>query len=190
MELNIMPIHERRQHFRIDDHLYFDYRILEPGTCFSEKAMVDGLLDQSSEHYLEVTNYFQNIDQELTQLTQNLAQEQPMLAHYLNLINAKVDCLTKHLLLGSKIQLRKVTLSLGSMSFKSKDRIKEGSHLKMVIYTKPKLIPIIIDAKVISSKFLSDLHYKSVVAFENLTVEQEQLLSQHIMLTQLNCQAY
>lgn len=184
-----MPIHERRQHFRIEDQLYFDYRILEAGSCIPEHSLVEALIGQSTEH-LEISSYFQSIDQELRQLTQKLAQENPVIAHYLNLINAKVDCLAGHLLLVNKIQLSKVTLSIGSMTFKTKERLKEGVHLKMIIYTKPKMLPIVLDAKVISSKFLSAEQNKTVVTFENLTADQEQMLSQHIMIAQLNCQTF
>lgn len=185
-----MPIYERRQHFRINDHIYFDFEAIQPGLCYSEQSITEHLLEQGNDHYFEVMHYFQSLDQELSQLTQALSESQPVVTHYLNLINAKVDCLARHLLMGNKIQLKKVNISLGGMSFKTKERMEIDSHLKMIIYTKPKMIPIIVNAKIVRSEFLNADCNKTVVEFENLTAEQEQLLSQHLMLTQLNCKTY
>ena len=184
-----MPVNERRQHFRIDDHIYFDYKILQPGSLCSDKTITEDLLGQSGQRYFETSQYFQTIDYELSELTQNLALKDPSLAHYLNLVNAKIDFLARHLLLGDKIHLRKVNLSLGGMSFKCKERIKEGTHLKIIIYTKPKMVPIIIDAMSVYSEYLKENLYRTAVQFDNLTHEQEQLLSQHITLAQVKCRA-
>lgn len=180
-----MPVHERRQHFRIEDQVYFEYTILEPGNCYSDKSVSDDLLGQGGQRYLETVQYFQSLDYELAELTQSLALKEPALAHYLNLINAKIDYLVRHLTIGDKTPLRKVNISLGGMAFKSKERIKEKTHLKLAIYTKPKMVPILVNAVVVYSQFLSQNCHRTAVQFENLTQEQEQLLSQHIMLAQV-----
>ncbi|KTC85326.1 MULTISPECIES: PilZ domain-containing protein [Legionella] len=179
-----MPIHERRQHFRIEDQVYFDYKLVEAGEPYSEKLITDELLGQSGRRYLEATQYFQSIDYELAGLTQTLAMEEPALAHYLNLINAKIEYLARHLMLGDNIHLRKVNLSLGGMAFKSKERIKEKTHMKIIIYTKPKMLPIVVNATVVYSQYHNEKQYHTAVQFEELDKEQEQLLSQHIILAQ------
>lgn len=183
-----MPVHERRQHFRIEDKVYFDYKVLEPGSCYSDKSVEDDLLGQGGQRYLETMHYFQNLDYELAELTQALALKEPAVAHYLNLINAKIDFLVRNLTIGEKTRLRKVNISLGGMSFKSKDPISEKTYLKIVIYTKPKMVPILINAFVVYSQYLSPTRYRTAVQFESLTYEQEQLLSQHIMHAQVHCQ--
>ncbi|KTD46083.1 type IV pilus assembly PilZ [Legionella quinlivanii] len=184
-----MPVHERRQHFRIDDQVYFDYKILQPGSLCSDKSLTEELLGQSGQRFLETTQYFQTIDYELAELTQALALKEPALTHYLNLINAKIDYLARHLLMGDKIHLRKVNISLGGMAFKTKERIKEKTLLKLVIYTKPKMVPIVVDAVCVYSQYLSEDLYRTAVQFDALLPEQEQLLSQHIMLAQVKCRA-
>lgn len=184
-----MPVHERRQHFRIEDQVYFDYKIITSGELCSDKSITEDLLGQNGKRYLETTQYFQSLDYELAELTQSLALQEPALAHYLNLVNAKIDYLARHLLIGDKIHLRKVNISLGGMSFKTKDRVKERTHMKVVIYTKPKMIPIVLDAVVVYSQFHSETQYRTAVQFEDLNAEQEQLLSQHIMLAQAKCRA-
>ncbi|KTD25761.1 MULTISPECIES: PilZ domain-containing protein [Legionella] len=179
-----MPIHERRQHFRIEDQVYFDYKLVEPGELYSDKLITEELLGQSGKRYLETTQYFQSIDYEISKLTQALAVHEPALAHYLNLINAKIEYLARHLMIGEKIHLRKINLSLGGMAFKTKERIKEKTHMKIIIYTKPKMIPILLNASVVYSQYYNENQYHTAVQFEEMDKEQEQLLSQHIILAQ------
>jgi len=180
-----MPVNERRQHFRIDDQIYFEYKILEPGNCYSDKSISEDLLGQGGQQYLETMDYFQSLDYELAQLTQSLAIKEPAVAHYLNLINAKIDFLVRNLTIDKKMHLRKVNISLGGMAFKTKEKIKEKTFIKIVIYTKPKMIPIVVNAVVVYSQVISQTLSRTAVQFEGLTYEQEQLLSQHIMHAQI-----
>lgn len=184
-----MPVHERRQHFRIDDHLYFDYRIINPGEFCSDIAITNQLLGEGGQRYMEAAQYFQNIDYELAELTQAMGLKEPALAHYLNLLNAKIDYLCRQMLMTHKVQLRKVNISLGGMAFKTNELIKEKTPLKIVIYTKPKMIPIILDATVVYSQYQADSNYRTSVAFSGLTSDQEQLLSQHILQAQVKSRA-
>lgn len=184
-----MPVHERRQHFRIDDQIYFDFKLIESGELCSDKLITEDLLGQNGKRYLEATQYFQSLDYELSELTQTLALQEPALAHYLNLVNAKIDYLTRHLLIGEKVHMRKVNISLGGMAFKTNERLKEKTHMKIIIYTKPKMIPIILDAVVVYSQYQNENQYRTAVQFEEMDAEQEQLLSQHIMIAQAKCRA-
>lgn len=184
-----MPVHERRQHFRIDDHIYFDYRIIAPGEFCSDLSISNQLLGENGQKYMEATQYFQNIDYELAELTQVLAVKEPAMTHYLNLLNAKIDYLSRHILMSGTLQLRKVNISLGGMAFRTAELIKEKTNLKIVIYTKPKMVPIIVDAIVVYSQFQNESNYRTAVTFTQLTPEQEQLLSQHILQAQMKSQA-
>ena len=183
-----MPVHERRQHFRIEDKIYFDYKILKPGNCYSDKSITDDLLGKNGKRYLETMQYFQSLDYELAELTQILALKEPTLAHYLNLLNAKVDFLVRNLTMGETTTLRKVNISLGGMSFATKEKIMEKTYLKMIIYTKPKMVPVILNALVVYSEPSSPHYHRTAVQFEGITFEQEQLLSQHIMHAKISCQ--
>lgn len=184
-----MPLHERRQHFRIDDHLYFDYRVILPGEFCSTLSIENQLLGENGQRYMEAAQYFQNIDIEMAELTQTLGIKEPAVAHYLNLLNAKIDYLSRHLLMTHKVQMRKVNISLGGMAFRTHELLKVNTSLKMVIYTKPKMVPIIVDAIVIYSQYKSESHYHTSVSFNGLTLEQEQLLAQHILQAQVRSRA-
>ena len=180
-----MPIHERRQHFRVEDHIYFNYQIMHPGEICPDHQVVDQLLGKNGQRYLEATHYFQEIDYELAELTQVIALKEPTIAHYLNLLNAKIDYLSRQMLMTNTIQLRKVNISLGGMAFKTPDLIKENTLLKLIIYTKPKMIPLILDGTVVYSQYQNEHNYRTAVSFNGLTREQEQILSQHILLAQV-----
>lgn len=184
-----MPVHERRQHFRIDDHIYFDYRIIGPGEFCSDLSITNQLLGESGQKYMEAAHYFQNIDYELSELTQAIGLKEPALAHYLNLLNAKIDYISRQMLMSGNIQMRKANISLGGITFKTPEQLKEKTNLKLVIYTKPKMVPIIIDGLVVYSQYQSKTHYRTSVSFNELTHEQEQLLSQHILLAQVKGRA-
>lgn len=179
-----MPIHERRQHFRIEDYIYFNYRIMEPGELCSDRSVADELLGKNGQRYLEAAHYFQNIDYELAELTQAIALKDSALAHYLNLLNTKIDYLSRQMLMMNTIELRKVNISLGGMAFKTNELLKEKTCLKIVIYTKPKMIPIIVEATVVYSQYQNENNYRTAITFNSLTEEQEQTLSQHILLGQ------
>lgn len=182
-----MPVHERRQHFRIDDYIYFEYKIIKPGHCYSDECLSEELLGKSGQRYIETIAYFEQLDFELAKLTPSLAEKDPITAHYFNIINSKLDCLLRSLTISEKAHLKKVNISLGGMSFHTTENINEKNHLKLIIYTKPKMIPIIVNAVIIYSQPISDTMHRTAIQFEGLTHEQEQLLSQHIMLKQGQC---
>lgn len=179
-----MPVHERRQHFRIDDHVYFDYCIIPQGEFHSDSVITQQLLGENGQKYMEINQYFQNIDYELARLTQTMGIKEPALAHYLNLLNAKIDYLSRQLFVTGKIQMRKVNISLGGMAFKTKELIKDHTNVKIVLYTKPKMLPVILDAMVVYCQYQSEEHYRTAVQFTSLSSDQEQLLSQHILQAQ------
>lgn len=184
-----MPVHERREHFRIDDLVYFDYKIIEGSEFCSDLSLKSQMLGEKGQKYMEMANYFQEIEYELSELTHVLSLKDPALAHYLNLMNAKIDYLSTQIMMGSKVSLRKVNLSLGGMAFESNDKISVDTSLKMVIYTKPKMVPIIVNAKVVFCQYQKETTYRIAVAFDTLNQEQEQLLSQHILLAQVKTRA-
>jgi len=180
-----MTVQERRQHFRIDDQLYFDYRIIDEESYHSEQAMISDLLGKSNQQYMETSEYFQSIERELNELTQNIALKDPAIAHYLNLINTKIDFLTRQLLVGENVNMRHVNLSLGGIAFKDSREIPPDTRAKLLIYTKPKMTPIIVNAICVHCQSVGDHKYRIAMKFESLNHEQEELLSQHIMLAQI-----
>ncbi len=178
---------ERRQYCRIDDYVYFDFRIMQAGDCCSDLGIRNELLGESGQKYLETLQYFQSIDYELAGL--NKSFKEPAIERFLHLLNAKIDFLSRQMMIPPNVKRQKVNISLGGLAFKTSLGIQEGSRLKVIIYTKPKMLPILVDATVVYSQNQNDLQFRTAVAFKELTTEQEQLLSQHILLAQVKCPA-
>lgn len=177
-----MATEERRQYFRIEDQVYFDYRLTSPEAYCYDQSITEDLLGQHNQNIIEATQFFQNVDYELAKTAKLLAEREPALVHYLNLINAKLDYLVRNLLIGDKVQMHRVNLSLGGMSFKTKERLKEQAPIKIILYTRPKMIPVLLDAVVVYSQFQHVNQYRTAVEFLHLTVEQKDMLTQHILL--------
>jgi hypothetical protein len=178
-----MPIHEQRQLFRIDDQIYFGYRVIKPNE--NSAKLDEEMLGKNGQKYFEAMQYFQEIDYEMSQLTQEIAIKEPTMAHFLNLMNAKIEYLSRSLLVESKLKLHKLNLSIGGLAFKSPEQIKENTSLRIVLYTRPKMAPVFLHASVVSCKFMDEHHYRVAVQFDNLSIEEENALSQHIMVAQI-----
>lgn len=184
-----MPLHERREHFRIEDHIYFDYIVINKDHPALDHQATQELMNKNGKRFMEIHDYFQSIDQELTQLTQVLGTREPGLAHYLNLLNAKIDYLSHHLFMGDKLICRKASLSLGGIAFRIKEQLQSGTRIKIILYTKPKLIPVILTGSVVDCPAGANHGYRVSIHFEALTYEQEQLISEHLLLAQIGCRA-
>ena len=178
-----MTVQERRQHLRIDDQLFFDYCVIENKNGQSENEVIHELLSPSQQ-YIDTSNYFNDIEQEMKGLTQSIAMKDPSTAHYLNLINTKVDLLMRQLLISKKINLQPINISLGGLAFKAQSKIEPKTKAKILIYTKPKMTPILISGTCLNWQF-EDKRYRIALQFEGLNSNQEQLLAQHILLAQL-----
>lgn len=176
-----MSTREQRQHIRIDDEIYFDYKIISEDSHQSSADAMDELLGKNGEKYVELNHQFQGIEKELASLTQALAIKDPILADCINLLNTKIECLAQNMLIDNQLYLRPVNLSLGGMAFKTYQKMKEQTQLKLVIYTRPYMVPVFIDCEVVYSKFVKDNHFHTAIKFNTLTLVQEKLLTQHIM---------
>lgn len=184
-----MTIFERRQHVRIDDHLHFEYRIIHPNEAYTDQDIENILLGKQGLNCIESHQRLKEIDQELAQLREKLALSDPTMAHYLNLLNAKIDFISQNLSVNNPSKLRKVNISLGGMAFKTPEKIDEKTPVKLIIYTKPNMIPLIVDSTVVYCQYQSEKHFHTAVEFISLTKEQEQLLSMHIMQAQVSMRA-
>ena len=175
---------ERRQHYRVEDEISFDYCVVNAKDAFNEAAITKRLLGENGLRYQEIMDYFKPIDNQLSELEFMMSKDNQPLLHYLKLINNKVDYLTSALLLNEHSNSSRVDLSLNGLSFKTNEYIPEQSHLKIRINTKPQCIPIVLDAKVIYCKLQADERYRIATTFLDVNQKQEHLLNQHILSVQ------
>ena len=176
---------ERREHVRIDDHLYFDFQVIFPEDHAND-SLSQHLSASDDQKYLEATQYFQQIDVDLNELSQTIAHKDPTIAHYLNLLNAKINFLSRKIMIKDEVELRQVNLSLGGMAFQTNKSLKMHSPLKAVIYTKTKMIPVLVNAIVVHCDPMDDGFFRIAIEFQDLSDDDEQVLAQHMMLAKIS----
>jgi PilZ domain len=176
-----MHSEEQRQHFRIEDDIHFTYCIVNACDAMNEEAIHKQLLGHQGQKYQEVMQYFNQIDSQISEVEALIKQNQPDIAHYLLLLNNKIDHFARFILLENNTPAKKASLSLGGMAFDTNEKLEEKTHLKLCINTKPNYIPIIIDAKVVYCNCEQEGCYRIAIQFLSVNSEEERLLSQHIM---------
>ena len=67
-----MQPYEKRQHYRIDDRIYFDYRVVTPEELCKERSPEEELLNESGQKYRDTAKYFLNINYELGELAKKI----------------------------------------------------------------------------------------------------------------------
>lgn len=184
-----MSLNERREHYRVEDRIFFDYYVIDNRQSYSELDIQQKLLGEKGNEYFETAKYFNELEQDMFELSNSISEQHPAIAQYLHLLNAKIDHLTKKLLTHEQSKTCLVSLSLGGISFETNEKINEKAHIKVLIYTKPNMIPLIIDSSVIYSEQIDNGKYRTAVSFDNITHEHECLLSRHIMHVQVRSRA-
>lgn len=179
-----MSMKERRQHFRIDDTVFFDYKIIQSNERCADSKLYQQLLGEEGTRHLEAAKFFDDIDQELADISQSISNQYPDILNFLKLINAKVDFMRRVFFSKDKSKLRPVNLGLGGMSFKTEKKIPMDSHAIVLLYTKPKMIPLILEGRVVYSKLDDQTGYRTAIAFGELGPEKEKILANHIMQIQ------
>jgi hypothetical protein len=110
-----MPLQEQRETFRVDDIIYFDYKIINVPD--KQLATDEDVFGPAGQKYLETSQNLQNIDAEIAELTSAVALKDPTIAHFFNLLNSKIEFLSRMVLLENKLKFHEVNLSLGGMAF-------------------------------------------------------------------------
>lgn len=184
-----MTEEERREHYRVEDRVFFDYYIIETNKPFSDLEIQKKLLGEKGNEYFETTRYFNDLEQNMSDLSNSIAKENPAISQYLRLLNTKIDHLARKLLTHEQTKTQIVSLSLGGVSFETKEEIADKTHIKMLIYTKPNMVPLIVDGSAIYSEMIENNQFRTAVQFTDISHEQECLLSRHIMHVQIRCRA-
>jgi hypothetical protein len=181
-----MSMKERRQHYRVDDKVYFEYKIIQSNEAFAENKVYQQLLGEDGARHIEATQFFHDIDKELEEVAQSLSSKYSELMPLFRLLHAKLDYLCRTQLSKKQTELKYVNISLGGMAFKTESKVQEDAHIAVILYTKPMMIPIFLEGRVVYSQLQQDEEYRTAIEFNGLTAEQEKLLAGHIMQLQIS----
>ncbi|PKM05532.1 MAG: pilus assembly protein PilZ [Gammaproteobacteria bacterium HGW-Gammaproteobacteria-6] len=172
---------DKRDFFRIHDTLALEVRPV------SGPEMEDSGFDESSPLF-NLLSDLHLLDYESQHLLRQIAERDRALAHYLKIINKRVDLVGKALamqLTGELNSPQQVTLSEGGMSFTAACPYPAESWLAIRMVLLPSPLGLILPAQVMRSDLDNDTGDWTIgVSFEHLNDAQRQLLARHILQKQ------
>ena len=175
---------ERRRFFRIDDEVALSYRLVpdnglsnNSGLTTAERAPVS--LANELEKMNEVSRiHFRHVEKE--------SQE---VARYFSFIEAKINLLAHHLMMGSDELFVKTTqpvnLSGSGVSFTVEEALKVGDYLEIKFILTPSLASIKTFSSVVSCK-PEGKQFRVAVEYNQLGDDDRDLLIRHVVKKQMN----
>jgi hypothetical protein len=139
----------RRNYFRINQDVVFDFRSVDayqanhgdPAEAFEDASAV-GLATE-----------LRRIDKSAAQSLKNLADTNPLLGDYLQLLSQKIDLVARHTLLTDKTQenhkRKRINLSEAGIAFNSERAVYKGKFLAVRLIFLPSYVPFMAFAEVI-----------------------------------------
>jgi hypothetical protein len=172
---------DRREYYRIDDTIALEFTPLSAADALASDELHDSspLFNLLSELHL--------MDFESQHLLRHISERDRTLANYLKVVNKRIDLLGQAVALSLMRDIgspKQVTLSEGGVSFNSPHSIAVDSHLAVKMVLMPQALGLLLRAKVIHCRPLSDEQFEIGTEFEALTDAQRQLLARHILQKQ------
>lgn len=169
---------ERRQYYRIDDSVIFNYRIIhdkhdEPVPAAFEMIELFGQINQQmraalgriSERSVDIASYLKNLDRKIDLLIE------------MNLFKENQSSLQPH---------RQINLGAGGLSFATDEKLKQGTLLAIDMVLSTDLSCLHLSGRVImvSNATDSDYPYRISVGFTDISSIEEDQIIKHTMRLQ------
>ncbi|WP_028614750.1 PilZ domain-containing protein [Halopseudomonas pelagia] len=172
---------EKRDFFRIRDQMALQVKPID-GPELNKETQDD------ESPLFSLLSDLHMLDYESQHLLRQIAERDRALAHYLKIINKRVDLVGKALamqLTGDLSEPQEVTLSEGGMAFSSPQAYALDSWLMLRMVLMPSLLGLVLPARVIRCEAEQDTgQWQLGVSFDNLSDAQRQLLARHILQKQ------
>lgn len=172
---------DKRDFFRIRDQLALEV------TPVNGPDLEQQLQDEESPLFSLLSDLHM-LDYESQHLLRQIAERDRTLAHYLKIINKRVDLVGKALamqLAGDLSEPQEVTLSEGGMAFSSAQAYPIGSWLMLRMVLMPSALGLVLPARVIRCDAQQKAEsWQLAVSFDKLNDAQRQLLARHILQKQ------
>lgn len=176
---------EKRQYFRIQQDVIFNFKVVSTDDVCHINA------DQHFDHAdaLELVSQFQRMDNDCNGLLNQIKQEQPITASYLEIINQKLNRLSQQLLAHEAVAVNdsesgKIDLSLGGIGFNSDRMIGVESWLAVKLVFLPAYVGLITYSQVTRTQAQEDGSWLIGARFHQLNNEQQRVLSRQVMQAQ------
>lgn len=174
---------DRRDFFRISDHIGLEIRTLGPGEINRENPFNDN-------HIESLRSEFRRLDQDVRAQLANLAERDRLLTSLIKSLNGKLDTLARIMAFEQNPlqpgDWQDVTLSEGGLSFhNSTNRFAAGDQLAMRMTLPPELFQPVTTARVID--IAPDQNGGSTVhtEFTDIHDNDRQQIARHVMRWQI-----
>ena len=185
--------HERRNHYRINDELMLDYRIVQKNS--SDDADDS---DETPEHERDIHTLSLNVVAAIAdilphseQLLHRLSEHDPALYDELQQFNARLQLLDKLLHLQSNDnpchKTQYVSLSAGGLAFHCSEPLQTDTEIELRIIVYPSYLTISAFARVIRfqrDNLVPGLPYWIAVEFTEMEPSDRRVLIKHILQKQ------
>lgn len=177
---------ERREYFRVEDDIYLQWQTVPE----DEYARADELLQSLSDDDFSLSADFATLNNKFHPILNNIKQAHPDIAHYLELLNTKLDSLGHHLLQQQDVyneqKLTHVNISASGMMYAAEKAIPVNSMLKLEYVLFPEKVGIITYGRVVNTSPLEDGKHCIHISFEHMRTEDSELMIKHNLNTQMN----
>jgi hypothetical protein len=177
------PPPERRNTFRINNDVIFDFRVVDNHTAEEqepEQAIGDGLA-------LHLVAELRRIDREAQQLLKIITDKQRLLGDYLQKLNQKIDLIARHSMFssGDNGDTARINLSEEGVAFRSDRALYKGNFLVLRMIFLPSYTPVIVFASVSRCEDEGDEGYRIGAKFHRLREQDRQELARQIIRAQV-----
>lgn len=177
---------ERREYFRVEDDIYLQWQIVSD----DEYARADEILKNLSDSDFSLSADFATLNNKFHPILNNIKQAHPDIAHYMELLNSKLDSLGHHLLQQQSVydeqKLTHVNISASGLMYATEKPIPVNSMLKLECVLFPEKVGIITYGRVVNTTLLENGEHCIHISFEHIRTEDSELMIKHNLNTQMN----
>ena len=174
---------ERRQYFRINQHVSLDYKLI------SEAEMKQSQLPTQFEvsPFFMLLTHLQELDTDTSYLLRKVAQKDPTLAAVLEIINTKVDTIAKTIAASDvefdNIVTQHINLSEGGLSFNTQSELPSDHYLAMKLVFEESCMGLLLYGKVLYSN-ATDEGFFTGIEFCQMPESSRLIMARHIISSQ------
>lgn len=180
---SVDPELDRREYFRVEDHLILRYRRVSP----------DVVGNMPAEQHFDNSDVFgllrelRQIDQEYNNALRGLAEQNRELGTYLKSMNRKIELVANALATLDETQQKqspqRVSISESGIAFRVDNTLAPGDYVALELILLPNHTGLALYGEVLANR--SDTAGLTAVAFVRLRESDRQVLARHILHVQI-----
>lgn len=173
---------DRRCHYRVDDQLGFEFKLVEPKFLRQSKA-TELFSARAQQSLMDELN---DLDKEGQNLLREIAAENRSVAIYLSILNRKTQLIAQHVCASSSdSQLEQINLSEGGLAFIHPSPLNIGDYLAIALRLPDDAWELFVYARIVRCLSAVPSGFHVAVAFCDTDARQEKLLTRRVLKVQM-----